>query len=355
MAVVRRFPDRFQVVALAAGRNAPLLAQQIQEFKPKLFFAQDSPETRIGVASSLPMEEIASHPEIDAVVVATSGEAGLRPTLCAIRSGKTIALANKEVLVMAGEIVTAEARRHGAHILPIDSELSAIWQCLHGEERGNVARIILTASGGPFRNRSREELARVTPNEALKHPTWRMGKKVTIDSATLMNKGLEVIESHWLFDIPFENIEVVLHPESIVHSLVEFADGSVKGVLSLPDMRLPIQYALSYPERWPNFELPRLNLSQIHSLTFGELDRDRFPCFELAVDAGRKGDTYPAVLCAADEVAVELFLENKIGFLEIAKLVAGVLERHQSISRPELEDIMAADAWARELTLRAVT
>jgi 1-deoxy-D-xylulose-5-phosphate reductoisomerase len=356
--VVRSFPERFQVVALAAGKNTPLLAQQAREFGPKLIFAQNPDDHMVGRAGYLSMEEMASHPDVDFVVIATSGKAGLMPTLSAIHSGKTIALANKETLVMAGGVVIAEAHRYGVTILPIDSELSAIWQCLHGEERGQVARIILTASGGPFRDYSREELARVTPEEALKHPTWLMGGKVTIDAATLMNKGLEVIESHWLFDIPFDHIEAVLHRESIVHSLVEFADGSVKAMLSPPDMRLPIQYALSYPERWQNPDLPRLDLAQVHRLNFESIDTDRFPCFELAVEAGRKGGTYPAVLCAADEVAVELFVQQRLGFLEIAELVESVLSQHRGISQPELEDILAADAWAREIakssTSRAV-
>jgi 1-deoxy-D-xylulose-5-phosphate reductoisomerase len=346
--VVRSFPERFQVVALAAGRNTSLLAQQAREFGPKLIFAQSPDDQMGGRARYLSMEEMASHPDVDFVVVATSGKAGLMPTLSAIHSGKAIALASKETLVMAGGVVIAEAQRYGVTILPIDSELSAIWQCLHGEERGQVARIILTASGGPFRDYSREELARVTPEEALRHPTWRMGGKVTIDAATLMNKGLEVIESHRLFDIPFDHIEAVLHRESIVHSLVEFADGSVKAMLSPPDMRLPIQYALSYPERWQNLDLPRLDLAQVHRLNFEPIDIDRFPCFELAVEAGRKGGTYPAVLCAADEVAVELFMQQRLGFLEIAELVEGVLSQHRGIMEPSLEDILAADAWARE-------
>jgi 1-deoxy-D-xylulose-5-phosphate reductoisomerase len=356
--VVRSFPERFQVVALAAGKNTSLLAQQAQEFGPRLIFAQNPDDHMVGRARYLPVEEIASHPDVDFVVIATSGKAGLMPTLSAIHSGKTIALANKETLVMAGGVVIAEAQRYGVSILPIDSELSAIWQCLQGEERGEVARIILTASGGPFRDYSRGELARVTPEEALRHPTWRMGGKVTIDAATLMNKGLEVIESHWLFDIPFDHIEAVLHRESIVHSLVEFADGSVKAVLSPPDMRLPIQYALSYPERWQNPDLPRLDLAQVQRLNFEPIDIDRFPCFELAVEAGSKGGTYPAVLCAADEVAVELFMQQRLGFLEIAALVESVLGQHRGIIEPSLEDILAADAWAREVakssTSRAV-
>jgi 1-deoxy-D-xylulose-5-phosphate reductoisomerase len=223
--------------------------------------------------------------------------------------------------------------------------MSAIWQCLEGEE---AARLILTASGGPFRNYSPEQLATVTEEEALKHPTWRMGRRITIDSATLMNKGFEVIEAHHLFHTPFEEIDVVLHPQSVVHSLVEFADGTLKAILSPPDMRFPIQYALSYPERWQSPELPHLDLIQLGSLTFEPVDRVRFPCFGIAIEAGREGGTYPAALCAADEVAVELFLEGRLSFLEIPKLVERVLSQHKGVSQPGLEDILEADAWARK-------
>jgi len=279
------------------------------------------------------------------VVIAISGKAGLSPTLAAIRAKKSIALATKEVLVMAGGIITAEAKRHGVQIMPIDSEPSAIWQCLRGEEEG-IARLILTASGGPFRHLSLDELKEVAPQQALAHPTWRMGPKVTIDSATLMNKGFEAIELSWLFDVPIEDIEIVIHPQSIIHSMVEFVDGSIKAQLSPPDMRLPIQYALFYPERLPN-KLPHLDLSNISALTFEPPDLERFPCLKLALEAGRKGGTYPAVLSAADEVAVTLFLEELIGFLDIPKLVAEALEEHQSTPHPSLEDVLAADAWAR--------
>jgi len=355
--VVRSFPDRFQVIGLAAGRNAALLQGQIGEFQPKLVSIELASlrEGLHGLKCEIRSpEELAAHPEVDLVVIAISGKAGLDPTLAAIRAGKSIALATKEVLVMAGEFVTAEARRHGAQILPIDSEPSAIWQCLRGE--GNrIAKLILTASGGPFRHLSPDELSKVTPQQALDHPTWRMGPKVTIDSATLMNKGFEVIESHWLFNIPFDQIEIVVHPQSIVHSMVEFADGSIKAQLSPPDMRLPIQYALFYPER-PSSKLPRLdfsfsnssNVSNISALTFEPPDLEKFPCLKLALEAGRKGGTYPAVLSAADEVAVELFMEHRIGFLDIAKLVEEAMEEHRSISNPSLEEILAADAWARE-------
>ncbi len=347
--VVRSVPDRFQVVGLGAGRNAALLAKQIEEFQPKFVSIESasSPERlRSLKCEMLSAEELAAHPDVDLVVIAISGKAGLNPTMAAIRAKKSIALATKEVLVMAGGIITAEAKRHGAQILPIDSEPSAIWQCLHGEEQ-RISRLILTASGGPFRHLSAEELETVSPQQALAHPTWRMGTKVTIDSATLMNKGFEAIELSWLFDVPLDNIEIVVHPQSVVHSMVEFIDGSIKAQLSPPDMRLPIQYALFYPERLPN-KLPHLDFSNTSALTFEPPDREKFPCLRLALEAGRKGGTYPAVLSAADEVAVALFLEERIGFMNIPKLVAESLEEHQSIPNPSLEDVLAADAWARE-------
>jgi len=299
----------------------------------------------------LSVEDIASHPEVDFVVVATVGKAGLSPTLAALRAGKTVALASKEVLVMAGEIIVREASLHKAEILPIDSEHSAIWQCLQGEDT-KPRRLLLTASGGPFYRYSQAQLAEVTPDQALQHPVWQMGKKVTIDSATLMNKGLEVIEAHWLFSFPFDSIEILIHPQSIIHSMVEFTDGSLKAQLSWPDMRLPIQYALSYPRRWPNPELPRLNWNNISSLDFESVDYDKFPCLKLAVEAGKSGGTYSAVLCAADEVAVEFFLSHRTRFTDIARIVQETLDQHQNISRPSLEDILAADNWARECATR---
>jgi len=348
--VVRALPHRFHIVALAAGANTDLLAKQISEFKPRFVYHQDreAPPPLANADYELrSLEEIASHPQVDTVVIATSGKAGLSPTLAAVKAGKRICLANKESLVMAGEIITSEARLNAAQILPVDSEHSAIWQCLAGETQP-PAGLILTASGGPFRGYSSAQLGKVTAQQALKHPSWQMGKKVTIDSATLMNKGLEVIEAHWLFDIPWENIKVLIHPQSIVHSMVEFTDGSTKAQLGYPDMRLPIQYALSYPERLPNPHLPRLDWERSNNLTFEPPDRDTFPCLRLAVEAGMKGGTYPAVLCAADEVAVELFLSGCIKFTDIAKLVEQVLEGHQAIAHPTLEEIMTADAWARD-------
>ncbi len=352
--VVRAFPDRFRITALAAGKNVGLLAEQISEFTPRFVHYQDR-HSQVnppgGEYELLSLEEIAGHPEVDMVIVATSGKAGLSPTLAALKAGKRVALANKEPLVMAGDIITSEARSHGAQILPIDSEHSAIWQCLEGEVQP-LARIILTASGGPFHHYSSARLEGVTVEQALGHPSWRMGRKVTIDSATLMNKGLEVIEAHWLFNVPFEKIAVLIHPQSIVHSMVEFIDGSLKAQLSYPDMRLPIQYALSHPERLANPGLPRLDWSRIEQLTFEQPDLDTFPCLKLAIEAGRKGDTYPAVICAADEVAVELFLSHRIKFVDIADYVGRVLEQHQAIPHPTLDDIMAADTWARQEILR---
>ena len=352
--VVRALPHRFHIVGLAGGKNVDLLAKQVNEFKPRFVYFQDR-EALARLANAeyefLTLEDIARHPQVDTVIIATSGRVGLSPTLAAVKAGKSVALANKESLVMAGEIITNEAKLNEARILPIDSEHSAIWQCLNGETQP-ATQLTLTASGGPFLHYSPAELSRVTVEQALSHPSWQMGKKVTIDSATLMNKGLEIIEAHWLFDMPLDNIRVLIHPQSIIHSMVEFIDGSIKAQLSYPDMRLPIQYALSYPERLPNPQLPRLDWSNIKDLTFEPPDLDTFPCLKLAMAAGKKGGTYPAVLCAADEVAVELFLSQRIRFIDIAKLVEQALEEHQVVARPSLEEIVAADAWAREKVLK---
>jgi 1-deoxy-D-xylulose-5-phosphate reductoisomerase len=353
--VVRSLPERFRIIGLAAGKNLDLLAQQIDEFKPD-FISFTVPSNKAGRLSRYKLtslEEMASHPDVDIVVIATAGTAGLGATLAAARSGKNIALANKESLVAAGEIITAEAKKSGARILPVDSEHSAVFQCLRGEEQP-PRRIILTASGGPFRSYSKKQMAAVTVEKALRHPSWRMGKKVTIDSATLMNKGLEVIEAHWLFNIAFDDVTVLIHPQSIVHSMVEFPDGSVKAQLSYPDMRLPIQYALTYPDRPVNDSLPRLDWKHFADLTFEPPDTVRFPCLRLAIEAGKKGGTYPAVLCAADEVAVELFLAGSIIFTDISRLVERTLAKHSDISHPSLADIMAADNWARQKTIALV-
>ena len=354
--IVRALPHRFHIIGLAAGKNTALLANQINEFKPRFVYYQDrkeQPRLTDAEYEFLSLEEMARHPQVDIVVMATSGKWGLSPTLAAVKAGKRVALANKESLVMAGEIITHEAKLNGAQIMPIDSEHSALWQCLEGETQ-KATQLILTASGGPFHHYSSAQLNEVTAEQALRHPSWRMGRKVTIDSATLMNKGLEVIEAHWLFDMPFDNIKVLVHPQSVVHSMVEFIDGSVKAQLGYPDMRLPIQYALCYPERLANPQLPRLDWEGIKNLTFEQPDLDTFPCLKLAIEAGRKGGTYPAVLCAADEVAVELFLSQRIKFTDIAKLVEQALEEHQATSHPTLEEIMAADNWAREKVMPLV-
>jgi 1-deoxy-D-xylulose-5-phosphate reductoisomerase len=348
--IIRAFPARFQVGGLAAGKNIKLLTQQLEEFKPEMFYCSIEPDFSYQ-GKFMPMEEMVGQEDIDFVVVATSGKAGLFPTIAALQAGKTVALANKEVLVMAGDIVTAEAHHYGVHILPIDSEHSAIWQCLLGEE-SQPHRLFLTASGGPFYRYPQSKLDQVTAEQALHHPVWKMGKKVTIDSATLLNKGLEVIEAHYLFAIPLERIEILIHPQSIIHTIVEFVDGSLKAQLGFPDMRLPIQYALCYPERLPNPDLPRLDLSRGKVLTLEPVDYAQFPCLKLALDVAKSGGTYPAVLCAADEVAVELFLQGKIRFTDIATIVSKALEQHQNIAQPSIEEILAVDEQIRETTLQ---
>ena len=357
--VVRCFPEHFHIVALAARSNVALLKQQALEFHPALVacFAE-APEIEHAAREALPgvvtgevgLLEAATHVDADIVVAATSGLVGLGPTLAAIHAGKTIALANKETLVMAGHLVMREARRAGAAIRPIDSEHSAIWQSLRGEKTTEVKRLLLTASGGPFRHATLAQLRSVTVEQALAHPTWQMGPKITIDSATLMNKGLEVLEAHWLFDIPYERIEVVVQPESIIHSMVEFIDGSIKMQASLPSMHLPILDALSYPERLDTTGsglLRELRWSNVAQLHFETLDMQRFPCFRLALEAAQKGDTYPCVLVGADEEAVAPFLDGKIGLLEIAELIEAVMERHQPVERPGVPEILEACAWAR--------
>ncbi len=361
--IVRSFPEHFQVAALAARSNVDVLAQQVEEFHPALVacFA-DTPAAERDVRAKLPgallgeqgLLAVATHPAADILVGATSGLMGLRPTLAAIRAGKTIALANKETLVMAGHLVMQAARESDVSILPVDSEHSAIWQCLRGEQTREVRKLVLTASGGPFRHLTPDEVRSVTVEQALAHPTWRMGPKITIDSATLMNKGLEVIEAHWLFDISYEQIEVVVHPESIIHSMVEFIDGSFKMQASLPSMHLPIQDALSYPARLDTRGLGlvrELRWPDVARLNFEELDMSRFPCFRLATEAARRGGTYPCVLVGADEEAVALFLAGKLGFSEIAMLIESVLERHEPIAEPDIPAILEATAWARRTAL----
>ena len=358
--IVRAFPDYFSIVGLAAGGNLDLLTEQAAEFKPEFISYTASGEAnntqgnfkKIG-CEFLTTEEMAAHPDADTVVIAISGAAGLGATLAAARAGKNIALANKESLVSAGEIITTTARKSFARILPVDSEHSAIWQCLSGE-RQPPRRIILTASGGPFRGYPMEKMKGITVEQALAHPSWKMGRKVTIDSATLMNKGLEVIEAHWLFNMPVEDISILVHPQSYVHSMVEFADGSVKAQLGMPDMRIPIQFALSYPDRLENPSLPHIDWAKFPNLVFEQPEMDKFPCLRLAIEAGKKGGTYPAVLCAGDEAAVELFLSRRIGFTDIARLVEQALEKHDNKTRPTLEEILEADKRARETVMEIV-
>lgn len=343
--VVRSMPEQFNVVGLAAGSNVGLLAQQVQEFSPRLVWSEAALDLPIH-ATSTPMDEMAVADDVDLVMVATTGRAGLAPTLAALRAGKEVALSNKEVIVMAGELVVEVARRHNAPLLPVDSEPSAIWQCLQGEAQP-VSKLIITASGGPFLRRPIEEIASVTPQEALVHPTWVMGKKITVDSALLMNKGFEVIECHWLFGMPFDSINVTVHAQSVVHSMVEFADGSVKAQMGPPDMRLPIQYAMTYPTRSAGSGIPKYDPLMFPSLTFEPLDSRRYPCFETAVAAGIKGKTYPTVLSASDEEAVHLFLDGRIGFGDIHSIVSTVLEMHEPLEGHDLEAVLEADAWAR--------
>ncbi len=347
--IVRAFPDRYRIVGLAAGENLDLLQKQIDEFRPEMvYFLGEQNRLKGEGWYFFPIEDIACHPAVDLAIIATSGKAGLSPTLAAIKANKNIALANKESLVMAGELIQDGMKDSSGWILPVDSEHSAIWQCMAGET-SKPARIILTASGGPFLHYTPGQMAGVTADQALQHPSWSMGKKVTIDSATLMNKGLEVIEAHWLFDMPYEKIDILLHPQSIIHSMVQMADGVIKAQLSFPDMRFPIQFALSYPERFFNPGLPEIDWSKYGKLVFEKPDYDLFPCLKTAIEAGRKGGTFPAVLCAADEVAVEQFLKKSIGFQDIAGIVQTVLEKHTSGKELSLEDIMEADRWARQM------
>jgi len=354
--VVRAHPDRFEVIALSAGQNLSLLSTQIQEFKPEYISYTRRDNNQPGKGNKfLEPVEIAALPEVDIVVVASAGVSGLVPTLAAAKAGKTIALANKETLVMAGGLVTQSVADGEARLFPVDSEHSAIWQCLQGEETF-PARLFLTASGGPFRHFTLEQLEKVTPEQALKHPTWQMGKKITIDSATLINKGLEIIEAHHFFDVPFENIEVVVHPECVIHSMVEFPDGTVKAQLGCPDMRIPIQYALSYPERLNSNQFPRLDLTRMVKLTFETPDESVFPGLKIAREAGEKGGTYPAVLVGADEAAVGLFLEHKISFNDIPRVIEETLSVHTpTASPPSLEEIIFAENWARSKALHVAS
>ncbi|MGE5583006.1 MAG: 1-deoxy-D-xylulose-5-phosphate reductoisomerase [Bacillota bacterium] len=360
--VVREFSERFSVLALAGGKNLRLLVEQAHAFHPKYVVIGDRslyPElktalsdTEITVLAGLEgLTEIALIPEVDLVLTALVGSVGIRPTLAAIKAGKTIALANKETLVAAGAVIIPAAKKNRTAILPVDSEHSAIFQCLEGRKPEQVARIILTASGGPFRSYQPAELEQVTLDQALNHPNWRMGGKITIDSATMFNKGLEVIEAHWLFGMDFDRIEVVIHPESIIHSMVELVDGSIIAQLGLCDMKLPIQVALVYPERLAS-HFPKLDMTRVARLSFEPVNYRLFPAVELAYEAGRAGGTMPAVLNAANEEAVYAFLNRRIKFTGIVSIVSEVMGYHQKenwAANPGLDDLLAADEWAREM------
>lgn len=357
--VARDLPDKIQIVGLAAGTNLEELIKQSAEFNPPAV-SISTPEAASQLRQRVPQNTrvhfgaegliaLATMPEADIVLIAIVGTAGLQPALAAIRAGKDIAVASKEILVMAGEIVMAEAKKHGVRVLAVDSEHSAIFQCLDGKPPDSVRNLWLTASGGPFRDKSqwpKEKFADITLEKALKHPSWVMGRKITIDSATLFNKGLEMIEARWLFDIGMDRVRVVVHPQSVIHSMVEFVDGSIIAQMSAPDMCLPIQYALTYPDRVGSDRV-QTSLPQYGSLTFEEPDTDRFPALNLARQAGEMGGTLPAVFNAANEIAVEAFCNHRITFPQITQTVMRVMDLHRPIQHPSMDEILVADQWAR--------
>ncbi|NHN28346.1 1-deoxy-D-xylulose-5-phosphate reductoisomerase [Paenibacillus agricola] len=359
--VISHYPELYKIEALAGGRNIALLVEQIKQFKPgKVSVASkalaDELKTYINADTEVfygdeGLLEVAAGTNADYVVNALVGSQGLRPTLAAIEAGKDIGLANKETLVSAGHLVTNLVKRCGVKLFPIDSEHSAIFQCLNGEAHQDINQITLTASGGSFRDRTREQLEGVTVEQALQHPNWSMGPKITIDSATMVNKGLEVIEAHWLFQIAYSQIKVVIHPESIIHSFVEFADHSIIAQLGSPDMRIPIQYALTYPNRLKT-PASRLDLTQVGQLNFRDMDYGRFPCLRMAYESGIAGGTAPTVYNAANEIAVQRFLSGAITFLEIEQIIEAALDQHSVIAEPDLDEIMATDAWARATALQ---
>lgn len=359
--VIESFKGEFGVAALGAGSNVELLAEQIEAHRPRVVSVNDD-ESANKLRHELKRRGVASQPKIgigvdglcevatingaEIVIGAVVGALGLLPTYCALDMGRRVALANKETLVVAGELMTRAAEKSGAELLPVDSEHNALHQCLRGEHRRELKRLILTASGGPFRNSSKEEVENATPDQALNHPTWRMGAKITIDSATMMNKGLEVIEAHWLFNAAADEIDIVVHPQSVVHSMIEMVDGSIIAQMGVTDMRHAIQYALTYPDRHPT-ELPPLDLTALSRLEFFALDTEKFPCVKLAYDALRKGGTMPAVLNAANEVAVAAFLDGKIKFGDIPRLIRGACEAHAPQPASTLDAVLAADRWSR--------
>ena len=361
--VVERYPEKFQVCALSAGSNVELFAQQIRKFKPALaaLFDVTKIDTLKELVADLDVEIVsgseglvsaASFSEADLVVSGVVGSAGLLPALAALRAGKNLALANKETLVIAGELVLQEAKLTNTKVIPIDSEHSAIFQALNGEKTERIKKIILTASGGPFRTFSLKQMENVTVKEALNHPNWSMGAKITIDSSTMMNKGLEYIEAKWLFGVN-TNVEVIVHAQSIIHSMIEFVDTSIIAQLGIPDMRVPIAYALTYPDRFVS-ELPSLDLASMGDLTFEAPDLERFPCLQLAVDAMEMGQTMPAVLNAANEIAVQAFLDEQIPYKEISEIIRMVMHNHHPVPLQELQNVLDADLWAREETTKLI-
>ena len=362
--VIERNPEKFQILGMSAGNNVDLFAKQIRKFKPRvvaLFDTKKIPTLKEQIADLdieiLSGEEgtiaVATLPEVDVVVSGVMGSAGLLPAIHALKSGKNLALANKETLVIAGELVLREAQKTNSQIIPIDSEHSAIFQVLNGEKKERIKKIILTASGGPFRTFSFEQMETVTVKDALKHPNWDMGAKITIDSSTMMNKGLEYIEAKWLFGLNTP-VEIIVHPQSIIHSMIEFVDTSILAQLGIPDMRVPIAYALTYPDRF-ECDLPSLDLTSMGNLTFEAPDFERFPCLRLAIDAMEIGKTMPAVLNAANEIAVQAFLEELISYKDIAELIRMVMQNHNPSPLKELQDVLIADRWAREETTKLVT
>ncbi len=356
--VVQQFPDRFEVIGLAAQRNITLLEEQIRAFRPKIASVADEEAGRelqqrcAGLSTGIVTGEqgtvqVATHPEVEMVLSAIVGVAGLVPTYQAVLANKHIALANKETLVVGGALIMPEVEKRGVSLLPVDSEHNAIFQSLQGHRREDLRKILLTASGGPFRTHTQEQLETVTLQDALKHPNWDMGRKITIDSATLMNKGLEVIEAHWLFNVAYDDIQVVVHPQSVIHSMVEYVDGSIIAELGIPDMRIPIAYALAHPEQL-ELDVPRVEFPQLGSLTFEEPDFEKFPCLRYAYEAGKIGGTMPAILNAANEVAVDAFLHERIAFVGIPQIIHRVMDAFDTTPLLALEDAIEADRQARE-------
>ncbi|HTL71387.1 MAG TPA: 1-deoxy-D-xylulose-5-phosphate reductoisomerase [Candidatus Eisenbacteria bacterium] len=355
--VIREFPERFEVAGLAAGASAGVLAAQAAEFRPACVYVRDSSEAAELKKSPARffngtdgLDAFTRSHEFDILVAASSGTTALVSVLDALRRGKRVALANKEILVMAGGLVMEAAKTPGAELLPVDSEHNAIFQCLQGERASNVERLVLTGSGGPLREVPADSFAGLPKETVINHPKWKMGKKISVDSATLMNKGLELIEAAWLFNVPIDRIQVLIHPEAVIHSMVEFKDGALLAQLGVTDMRLPIQYALTFPERLSSPTTARLDWSEIRHFTFAAPDRKKFPCLDLAYEAARRAGSAPCVLSAADEVAVGAFLDDRIGFVEIPRIIEKILSRHSHVERPDLSEIQSIHAWATEET-----